>query len=380
MKLIETPEQIQFQQMLSGFFTLNCPTSLVRQMKDPSAAGYPAALWDALAANGLLGLTLPDAVGGQEAGIYELGLFFRQAGRVLCPTLVYSTVLFGVALNKIGSAEQVQRHLRSLVAGELKAAVVCSNPADSNDIEPTVVATRHTDGWELQGRLAFVPQADDLDLLLVMARSQDGSEPSRLLGFLIRPGGSGWSSTAATTISGERRCLVDLSNYPVAAADTVAGPDGTGLVTADVRWLAQTALALQCMEMVGGTEVVLEQTVAYIKNRTQFNRSIASFQAAQHLIANIRIGLDGARLAAAQAVYKLGLNRLADREVAIAKMHCSQAYKMATLDAHQLQGGMGYVLETDLHLWSERAKMTEVQGGTADIAATWLQQALGLTA
>ena len=120
--------------------------------------------------------------------------------------------------------------------------------------------------------------------------------------------------------------------------------------------------------------------VDYLKIREQFNRPLASFQAAQHLIANMRMAIDGARLTANQAIWWLSRGQSAPRAVAIAKMHCSEAYKRATLDGHQLHGGMGFVRETDLHLWSERAKATEIQGGTADVAAGWLQRELDLLA
>ena len=92
----------------------------------------------------------------------------------------------------------------------------------------------------------------------------------------------------------------------------------------------------------------------------------------------MQMAIDGARLTANQAVWWLSRRPSALREVAIAKMQCSEAYKQATLMAHQLHGGMGFVRETDLHLWSERAKTTEIQGGTADVAAGWLQRELGL--
>ncbi len=93
----------------------------------------------------------------------------------------------------------------------------------------------------------------------------------------------------------------------------------------------------------------------------------------------MRMAVDGARLTANQAMWWLSRGQAAPRAVAIAKMHCSEAYKQATLDGHQLHGGMGFVTETDLHLWSERAKATEIQGGTADVAAGWLQRELDLT-
>ena len=81
------------------------------------------------------------------------------------------------------------------------------------------------------------------------------------------------------------------------------------------------------MEMVGGATAVLERTVDYLKVREQFGRPLASFQAAQHLIANMRMAVDGARLTANQAMWWLSRGQLAPRAVAIAKMHCSEAYK-----------------------------------------------------
>jgi alkylation response protein AidB-like acyl-CoA dehydrogenase len=132
------------------------------------------------------------------------------------------------------------------------------------------------------------------------------------------------------------------------------------------------------MEMVGGTSAVLERTVEYVKGREQFGRPIAAFQAAQHHVANIRIALDGARLAAYQATWWVGRGELAERELAIAKLKCGEVYKDATLTAHQLHGGMGYLRETDLHFWSERAKATELQGGAYDVQIRRLERALHL--
>lgn len=82
---------------------------------------------------------------------------------------------------------------------------------------------------------------------------------------------------------------------------------------------------------------------------------------------------------ACQAVWWMGRGVLAEREVAIAKLKCNEAYKRTTLDAHQLHGGMGYLRETDLHLWSERAKVTELLGGAWDAQIGRIEHALGLT-
>jgi alkylation response protein AidB-like acyl-CoA dehydrogenase len=378
MDLTPTAEQTELQGVLRGLFSRECPTTLVREMREPQSDGFPKALWEALATTGIFGMSFPAAVGGEGASKFELGLVFQEAGRTLCPTIVYSTLLFGVALERLGSEAQKSDLLPRLVTGGLKASVAAANPSDARDVRPRLRAERAPGGWQLNGQLSFVQNAELAEVVLVTARAQSHREPARALGFLVRPGGEGWSSTPQTTITLDKLSTVVLADYLVADADTLTGPDGTELPEPDLAWVANTGLALQCMEMVGGISAVLDDTVEYLKVREQFGRPIGSFQAVQHIVADIRIALDAARLSATQAMWWTSRGELAGRAVAIAKMHCSDAYKWATLNCHQVKGGMGYVLETDLHLWSSRAKLTELQGGAADVAAGWLQDEIGL--
>jgi alkylation response protein AidB-like acyl-CoA dehydrogenase len=379
MKVVHTPEQSEFISSLRDLFAAACPPALVRQMKEPDSDGFPAHLWDALTGVGAFGLALDPEFGGEGAGLYELGLLFGEAGRVLCPTVVYSTLIFGVAAQRLADADQAKRLLPALARGEIKAATAMWNPADASDTRPAFTAERAAGGWTLRGEQLFVPNAQLADVVLVTARTEASGEPGRVFGFLAEPGAAGWLAEPMRTMAGDKQARLVLEDYFAADAQTIAGPGGAGLSAADLGWVASAAVALQCMEMVGGATAVLERTVDYVMVREQFNRPIASFQAAQHHVANMRMAIDGARLTAEQAVWWLGRRQSALREVAIAKMQCSEAYKWATLNSHQLHGGMGFVRETDLHLWSERAKTTEIQGGTADVAAGWLERELDLT-
>lgn len=384
MKLVNTPEQRDFAHSLRDLFTDACPPSLVREMKAAESDGFPAPLWKALAGMGAFGLAVDAEYGGDGAGLYELGLLFAEAGRALCPTVVYSTLAFGVAAQRLASPEQAKRLLPALARGELKAATALWNPADAADTRPAFTAERADGGWTLRGERLFVPDAQLADVVLVTATARAFTEPGRVLAFFARPGGPGWLAEPLRTMSGDKQARLVLTDHFVADADTITGregtgPDGAGVPGTDLAWIAHAALALQCMEMTGGASAVLDRTVDYVKVREQFGRPIASFQAAQHHVANMRMAIDGARLTAHQATWWVGRGQLATRAVAIAKMHASEAYKWATLTAHQLHGGMGFVRETDLHLWSERAKATEIAGGTADVAAGWLERELGLT-
>ena len=339
-----------------------------------SDALRPARLWQVLADIGVFGLALEEDLGGVGGGLFELGLFYEAAGRVLCSTLVYSTLGFRLALQRLGSPQQQRHWLPRLASGELTATLALWNPSDNSDLAPTLTARRHDAGWVLSGTVDFVPNADSADVMIVSAVT-DGDDGGRTICCVLDPSRPECSTILHHTLSRENQCRVILDGLAIGAADTI-DLDSGGKALGDLRWVSNAVTALQCMEMTGGALSVLDRTVRYVKDRVQFNRPIASFQAAQHHVANMHIAIDAGRLTAYQAVWLLGRGHLASREVAIAKLKCNEAYKFATLTAHQLHGGMGFLRETDLHLWSQRAKSTELLGGAWDVQLAALEHAL----
>jgi len=207
--------------------------------------------------------------------------------------------------------------------------------------------------------------ADLADLIVVSAAALE-----RTLVVIVDPRATGVSLEPLPIAGGHRAFTARFDGVVVPAdalvADQPAGPA--------LRRLANTAVALGSLDLVGVGQAVVDRTVAYTKLRHQFGRPIASFQAAQHLIANMHIALAAARLAAHAAVFWIARGHTATRETAIARMHAAAAARLITLDAHQLHGGMGYVTETDLHLWTERARLGSTLGGGADVAASWLEE------
>jgi alkylation response protein AidB-like acyl-CoA dehydrogenase len=132
------------------------------------------------------------------------------------------------------------------------------------------------------------------------------------------------------------------------------------------RRITQIVTALASLEMTGGAQSIVERTAEYVKVREAFGKPIGSFQAVQHHLANAAMAVRGADLAAWQALWRLSEGLPAVREVAIAKASAGRAYKEASVIAHQLHGGMGYIEETDLHLWSRRAIAADLRHGSAN--------------
>lgn len=321
------------------------------------------AWWQTLAKSGVLGLTIEEGCGGSDGELTDLAVFCLEAGRARCPLAVHSTLQAALAINWLGAPEVRQAWLPALAAGTVRGATALWSPRDAAVLTPTVRAVKETDAWRLSGVADFVIGADEADVVVVAAETDSG-----IVGFVVD--GAAIATEPLTMMGGHRAFTVTFNDVLVNDPRRVLGGPA-GLSERELRRVANAATALLSLDLVGVGEAVLQRTVDYIKMREQFGRPIASFQAAQHLVADMHIALSAARLAAHSAAFWLGRGETATRATAIARMHAA-AVKQITLDAHQLHGGMGYVVDTDLHLFSERARMLATLGGGADVAATWL--------
>ncbi len=368
MRLLPDQDERDLAATLRALLAAECPTTLARRFRDCPEEEMPNRLWTALVEAGVFGLSLPTEYGGAGGDLSALGVFYVEAGRALCPTIVHSTVQAALAIEVLGDAEHRAAWLPGLAAGTTRATTSLFSPRDAAVIAPQLRARRDTDGsWRLRGRADFVLDANLADYLVVSA-----ADDEQTLGFVVGTHAAGVHLEPLPVLGGYRVSRVDLDDVRVADPLAVlSGPQRNGLPEDALRRVANTAVALLSLDLVGVGEAVLQRTVDYTKARKQFGRPIASFQAAQHLVANMHIALTAARLAAHSAVFWID-DGDTTWETAIARMHAATAAKLITLDAHQLHGGMGYVLETDLHLFSERARVMSTLGGGADVAATWL--------
>ena len=369
--LLPNDDERDLASMLSALFVAECPTSLIRQLREADPRAMPERLWKALADAGVFGLLVPQDYGGADGALTDVGVFCVEAGRALCPTIVHGTLHAALAIQFVGGPDQHAAWLPRLADGTISATTSLWGARDAAVLAPTLRARSEAwgGGWRLSGAVDFVADADLADNLVVSA-----ADGRRTVGFVVPLATAGLWIEPLQLMGGHRAFRIAFDDVEVTDPHAVlAGPGDAGLADHDLRRVANAAVALQSLDLVGVAEAVLQRTVEYTKARKQFGRPIASFQAAQHLVANMHIALAAARLAAQSAVFWIGEGHTATRQTAIARMHAAAAAKLITLDAHQLHGGMGYVVETDLHLFSERARVLSTLGGGADIAAKWLE-------
>lgn len=322
--------------------------ALVERLPEPPAHDPAQALDDARAL-GWLGLALPEKVGG-AGGFGDLALLHEELGRGLAPSLV-TTV--GLAARLVLHTDPSSPLLEQLCSGEARVASSSSLSA--------VRLTFGAGGPRLDGTIPHVVDARSVTHLLVPATVEDGV---RLV--LVPVSAAGLGLVELETGCDVRACSAVLEG--VVADEVLAGDAGPAL---DLVRTEATVLA--AARALGGGRAVLERTVAHVSTRHQFGRAIGTFQAVQHQLADVATALDAAGLAVARAAWAVDAGQTdAVAAAAVAGLAAQEAFRQATLVAHQLHGGMGFVLDSPLHLWSARA----VADPTAPVGRRQLLDAL----
>ena len=338
-----------------------CTPDLLRELRD-SGTGHSAELWRKIAALGWIGLPFADEYGGGAAGLIDLATICEEAGRFLLPTTYQSTLFAGFVIAALATDAQKDEYLPEIARGEVVATVAATEAGVVDALSLTrTTAERTSDGWVVNGTKTAVPHLKVADLVVVVARARTLGAADEIAAFVVRVPKAGVEVRPLQSFgsimladAGLQGCRLD----PDARLGGASAGAGTALAT--LTQTKRAMVALQSVAMVGGTERILDSILGYVQERVQYDAGIGTFQSVQHRIADCRIALDAARLAANQAIWALSVGHEAVREVAVAKTVASRAFTMTTLAAHQYFGGMGYMKESDLYLWSERAKVDEL--------------------
>jgi alkylation response protein AidB-like acyl-CoA dehydrogenase len=319
---------------------------------------------------GWVGLAFPEAVGGGAGGLLDLAVVYEEAGRALVPTTLYSTVEAALLIDRAGGDAQRAALLRPVLAGERIASLAYHE--DGMRSSPDALATTAAVEGEtivVDGTKLFVPNAGVADDLVVVARDPAATGAGAVRLVVVPTSAAGVRRSRLTTFAHDAQHEVSFGAVRLPVDRVLAGASaGSWSVLEEVR---RVVTALQCVEMVGGARAVLGLTVRYITDRVQFGRPIGSFQAVQHHMADMSTRIDAAGLAAWQAVWRCSLGSDAKAgglkaAVAIAKVAAGDAYVETTLMAHQLHGGIGFTVDHDLHLWSDRARAAALAFGTRE--------------
>jgi alkylation response protein AidB-like acyl-CoA dehydrogenase len=353
---LSKPQKL-LQQSARDFFTRECPPRRVRELM-ATETGLHGELWSAVADQGWLGIHLAESSGGLGLSTVELAVVAEEMGRACFPGPFLGTVW---AATLVAAADAASKHAERLTTGQSKGAVALLEPDSGWD--PAAVQLKATaapaGGYQLSGRKSFVCDAPAADLLVCVARSDEG-----LVLLTVPAKAPGVNVTATAGIDATRKLGdVEFDGTSVSGGDVLAV--GQAAANALARSLDVAALVV-CADMLGGMQWIVEQAVEYAKTRRQFGRSIGSFQAVQHMCADMLVWSESSRSAIYYAAWALGAEPgTAALDVAIAKAYVSDASREVANRGVQVHGGIGFTWEHDLQLYYKRSKASETMFGDA---------------
>jgi alkylation response protein AidB-like acyl-CoA dehydrogenase len=377
MDLSLTEKQEALKTEAREFFESECPTSLVREM-ERDERGYSADLWERMAALGWMGLPIPEEYGGSAGSLTDLAVLLEEFGRALVPGPFFNSVaIVGLTILDAGSDIQKANILPRIADGSLIATAALLEE-DARYQPEAIRMPLETRGGQsvVNGVKMFVEYANSADVILTPVRTsqEDGPEDGIAL-CLVLTSAPGIAEISLDSIARDRQFVLRFKDVPV-SSDAILGNEDDGWPT--LKRTLDRATLLHCAQSVGGAQHVLEMTVDYTKQRVQFDRPIASFQSVQHDCADMVIAIDSARLAVYQAITRIEDGQNADKEIALAKTLTNHAYKWTTLAAQQVHGGIAFMEEYDLQLWTRRAKVAELKFGASSGYTETFAQQMGL--
>lgn len=303
-------------------------------------AGGPRRGWDPDLWSGGLRLGWLSACVG-DGGPLEAGVIAQEIGRAALPVPFIATA---GALAFLASAGAVPDEVKA-------AAEVEADPRVLALVAGAVTATRHGEGWLLRSEPSVVEWAGQADELVCLATADTAG--SRLV-TAVAGAHEGVHLEDADT----------LDHQPVGVLRLADVPGGTEADASALDRVRQLVALLRAAELAGGAQRVLELTVGHVNQRRQFGVPLSSFQAVQHLLADMATEVDGALLATWEGLAALAADRTARRAAAVAPYLAGRAYLRAATDGAQLHGGIGVSQEYPLHRYFQRAQASRLRLGT----------------
>jgi alkylation response protein AidB-like acyl-CoA dehydrogenase len=327
---------------------------------------------------GLFGLPFPEIYGGAGADFTTLCIAIEELARIdssMAITLEAGVGLGAMPLYLFGSEDQKQRWLVPLARGEKIAGFGLTEPAAGSDSGNTKTTAELRDGqWVINGTKAFITNVGTPISQHVTITARTGiDEISNIIVPVDAPGFTagrkykklGWHA------SDTRELVFADARVPEA---NLLGARGEGfknfLIILDAGRVAIGALA------VGLTQGCTDMCVAYAKERKQFGRPIADFQAIAFKLADMSLSADLGRLAVHRAAWLHDQGMPFKREASIAKLYASEAAVTAAREAVQIHGGYGFMEEFAVARFYRDAKVLEIGEGTSEVQRILISRAL----
>ncbi len=320
---------------------------------------------------GLTGVAVPEEYGGSGMDAISYCLIIEEISRVCASTGVILSVnnaLVCDPLLKWANEEQKKKWLTPLAAGEKLGCFALTEPGAGSDAAALrTSAVRDGDDYVLNGNKVFITNGTNADVALVFATVDPKRKHKAITAFIVpaeTPGYSHGVHEYKLGVNASGTTELAFEDMRVAASQRL-GEEGDGFrVAMSTLDGGRIGIAAQA---VGIAQGAFEEALAYAQEREQFGRSISSFQAIQHYLADMSTELDAARLLTWKAAWAKENRKRCTLEAAQAKLFASEMAQHVTNKALQIHGGYGYIREYNVERYFRDARITEIYEGTSEI-------------
>jgi butyryl-CoA dehydrogenase len=334
-----------------------------------------------IAAQGYLGAIVPQEYGGAGLDYLTYGLIVEEIGRgdsAMRTVVSVQTSLVCSALVRWGTEAQKQKYLPKLCSGEWLGCFGLTEPDTGSDAaNQKTRATREGDDWVINGSKMWISMGSHAKLAMIFAQTDPSLGHRGLACFLVETEGNvGYQPQVIhhkMGLRGSDTAEIALSDCRV-GGDAMLGEIGDGFkVAMSSLDSGRYSVAAGC---VGICQGCVDHSVAYAKERTQFNRPIASFQLVQAMLADMRVQADAARMLVWRAGALKDAGKPNTTETSIAKLYATEAAVNCANTAIQVHGGSGYVDDHPVERYFRDVRVTTLYEGTSQIQKLIIGRAL----
>ena len=319
---------------------------------------------------GLMGIEVPETLGGAGANIFLAAIAIEELARVDASAAIYVDVhntLVNNAILRWANDEQKQRWFPRLTSGML-GAFALSEPASGSDAFALETKAVRTDrGWELTGRKFWITNGGEAEFFIVFANADFSRGYKGITAFIVERSFPGFSvgkkeNKLGIRASSTTELILEGAQVP---PENVLGPEGQGYKIA-IETLNEGRIGIGA-QMIGVAQGALEAAIAYLKERRQFGKAIVEFQGVQFQLAQMATDIEAARLLVYNAARLKDAGVPFAQQAAMAKLFSSQVADRVTSQCLELFGGYGYSKEYPAEKYYRDAKIGTIYEGTSNM-------------
>jgi len=345
------------------------------------------AVWNKAGDNGFLCMSLPEEYGGSGADLLYSVIQFEElwaAGQTGIGWGLHSEIVAPYIL-RYGTDEQKRHYLPKLASGEMIGAIAMSEPSAGSDLQAVrTSAVKQADGsFVLNGSKTFITNGWHADLVIVVAKTDPDAGAKGTSLFLVERGMPGFEKGKRLKklgLKAQDTSELFFNDVRLSADQLLGGPamEGKGFICLmeQLPW-ERMQIAIGA---VAASQAIIDQTVAYVKERHVFGQPVAAFQNTRYTLAELQTEVQVAQVFVDKCIELLMVEKLDTATASMAKYWCSDLQCKVMDECVQLFGGYGYMWEYPVTRAYADARVQRIYGGTNEIMKEVITRAMGLGA